>query len=61
MTTWHRVPIKFQYSPMTDLNHRSLTSVTAQVYDNTESAAMKTLKRVYPNQGNIVIIEIEWK
>ncbi len=49
MTTWHRVPIKFQYSPMTDLNHRSLTSVTAQVYDNTESAAMKTLKRVYPN------------
>lgn len=61
MSTWHRAPIKFQYSPMTDLNHRSITSVTTQVYDNTESAAMQTLKRMYPNWGNIVNIEIEWK
>ena len=45
MSTWHRATIKFQYSPKTDLNHRSITSVTTQVYGNTESAAMQTLKK----------------
>ena len=61
MSTWHRATIKFQYSPKTDLNHRSITSVTTQVYGNTESAAMQTLKKMYPNWENIVILEIEWK
>ena len=32
MSTWHRATIKFQYSPKFDLNHRSITSVTTQVY-----------------------------
>ena len=31
MTTWHRATIKFQYSPKTDLNHRSITQVTTPV------------------------------
>jgi len=61
MSTWHRATIKFQYSPKTDLNHRSITSVTTQIYGNTESAAMQTLKKMYPNWDNIVILEIEWK
>jgi len=61
MTTWHRATIKFQYSPKTDLNHRSITSVTTQVYGNTESTAMQTLRKMYPNWDNIVILEIEWK
>ena len=61
MSTWHRATIKFQYSPKTDLNHRSITSVTTQVYGNTESAAMQTLKKMHPNWDNFVILEIEWK
>jgi hypothetical protein len=61
MSTWHRATIKFQYSPKFDLNHRSITSVTTQVYGKTESAAMQTLRKMYPNWDNIVILEIEWK
>jgi hypothetical protein len=61
MTTWHRATIKFQYSPKFDLNHRSITSVTTQVYGNTESAAMQTLRKMYPNWDNFVILSIEWK
>ncbi len=61
MSTWHRATIKFQYSPKFDLNHRSITSVTTQVYGNTESAAMQTLRKMYPNWDNFVILEIEWK
>ena len=61
MSTWHRETIKFQYSPKTDLIHRSITSVTTQVYGNTESAAMQTLRKMYPSWDNFVILEIEWK
>jgi hypothetical protein len=59
MSTWHRATIKFQFSPKTDLNHRSITSVTVQVYGNTESAAMQTLRKMYPSWDNFVIFEIE--
>ena len=61
MSSWHRATIKFQYSPKFDLNHRSITSVTTQVYGNTESAVMKTLRKMYPSWDNFVILEIEWK
>ena len=61
MSTWHRANIKFQYSPKTDLNHRSITSVTTQVYGNTESAAMEALRKMYRSWDNFVILEIEWK
>ncbi len=61
MTTFHRATIKFQYSPKSDLNHRSITSVTTQVYGNTESAAMETLRKLYRIWDNFVILEIEWK
>jgi len=61
MTTWHRATIKFQYSPKNDLNHRSITSVTTQVYGNTESAAMEALRKMYRSWDNFVILSIEWK
>lgn len=61
MSTWHRATIKFQYSVKIDLNHRGTTQVTTQVYGNTESAAMQTLKKMYPNWDNFVILEIELK
>ena len=61
MTIWHRATIKFQYSPKTDLNHRSITSVTTQVYGNTESAAMEALRKMYRSWDNFVILSIEWK
>lgn len=61
MTTWHRANIRFQYSPKSDLNHRSITSVTTQVYGNTESAAMEALRKLYRSWDNFVILSIEWK
>ena len=61
MTTWHRATIKFQYSPKQDLNHRSITSVTTQVYGNTDSAAMNAPRKMYRSWDNFVIREIEWK
>ena len=61
MSTWHRATIKFQYSPKRDLSHRSITTVTTQVYGNTESAAMQALRKMYPNWDDFVILEIEWK
>ena len=61
MTTWHRAKIKFQYSPKGNPSHRVITNVTTQVYGNTESAAMQTLRKMYPSWDNFVILEIEWK
>ena len=61
MSTWHRAIIKFQYSPKFDLNHRSITSVTTQVFGNTESAAMEALRKMYRSWDNFVILSIEWK
>ena len=61
MSTWHRATIKFQYSPKTDLNHRSITSVTTQVYGTTESAALEALRKMYRSWDNFVILEIQWK
>lgn len=61
MSTWHRATIRFQYSPKFDLNHRSITSATTQVYGNTESAAMEALRKMYRSWDNFVILEIEWK
>ena len=31
------------------------------IYGNTESAAMQTLRKMYPSWDNFVILEIEWK
>ena len=46
---------------MSNLNHRSITSVTTQVYGDTESAAMEALRKLYRSWDNFVILSIEWK
>ena len=61
MTTWHRAHIKFQYSPKGNPGHRVITNVTTQVYGNTESAALQTLKKMHSSWDDFVILEIEWK
>ena len=61
MTTWHRAKIKFQYSPKGNPGHRVITSVTTQVYGNTESASIQTLRKMYSSWDYFVILEIEWK
>jgi hypothetical protein len=60
MTTWHRAKIKFQYSPKGNPGHRVITSVTTQVYGNTESAALQTLRKMYPSWDDFVILELDW-
>ena len=59
MSTWHRTTINFQYSPKSDLNHRSNTSVTTQVHGNSESAGMEAIRKSYPSWDNFVILEID--
>lgn len=61
MSNWHRATIEFQNSPKSDLNYRSTTSVTTQVYGNTESAAMEALRKIYRSWDKFVIIGIEWR
>ncbi len=60
MTTWHKATIKFQFSPK-GKPLRSSSSVTLQVYGNTESAAMDALRKMYRNYENLVILSIDWK
>jgi len=61
MTTWHRARIKFQYPPKQDTSHRVITSVTTQVYRNTESAVLQKLKEMYRSWTDFVIIKIDWQ
>ena len=60
MTTWHCAKIKFQYSPKGNPGHRVITSVTTQVYSNTESAALQTLRKMYSSWDDFVILELDW-
>ena len=58
MTTWHRARIKFQYSPKQDTNHRAITSVTTQIYGNTESTVLQKLSdRSSLVEGTILILD----
>ena len=61
MSTFYRATINFQYSIKVNLKHRFLTSITTLVYGNTASAAMQTIRKMYPNWDNFVILENEWK
>jgi len=60
MTTWHRAHIKFQYSPKGNSAHRSITSVTLQIYGQSESAVLQQLKKTYPSWQDFVILELNW-
>lgn len=41
MSTWNKARIKFQYSPQSDVNHRSIDSVTMNIYGKSESAVLQ--------------------
>jgi len=60
MSTWNKVRIKFQYSPVSDSNHRSIDSMTLNVYGKSESAALQQLRKTYPSRTDFVILELEW-
>jgi hypothetical protein len=61
MSTWHRAIIKSQFSPKGIPSHRVITSVTTQVYGNTESAALQALRKIYPSWQDFVILELDWR
>ena len=61
ITTSHKARIKFQYSLKQNRSHRVITSVTTEVYGNTESAALQKLREMYRSWTDFVIIEIDWQ
>ena len=60
MSTWNRARIKYQYSPTSDANHRSIDSVTMNIYCKSESAVLAQLRKSYPNRIDFVILELDW-
>ena len=60
MSTWNKARIKFQYSPQSDVNHRSIDSVTMNIYGNSESAVLQQLRKSYPSRADFVILELNW-
>lgn len=43
MSSWNCAHIKFQNSPDSDTNHRSIDSVTMNIYGKSESAVLQCL------------------
>jgi hypothetical protein len=60
MSTWNKACIKFQYSPVSDSSHRSIDSVTINIYGKSESAVMQHLRKSYPSRTDFVILELDW-
>jgi hypothetical protein len=60
MSTWNKAHIKYQYSPENDSNHRSIDSMTLNVYGKSESAALQQLRKTHPSRTDFVILELEW-
>ena len=60
MSTWNRARIKYQYSPDSDSSHRSIDSVTMNIYGKSESAVLAQLRKSYPTWTNFVILELDW-
>jgi len=60
MSTWNKARIKYQYSPVSDSNHRSIDSVTMNIYGKSESAVMQHLRKSYPSRTDFVILELDW-
>ena len=60
MSSWNRTLIKYQYSPVSDANHRSIDSVTMNIYGKSENAVLQHLRKSYPSRTNFVILELNW-
>jgi hypothetical protein len=50
MSSWNCARIKFQNSPDSDTNHRSIDSVTMNIYGKSESAVLQHLRKSYPSR-----------
>lgn len=61
MSTWNKARIKYQYSLVSDSNHRSIDSMTLNVYGKSESAALQQLRKTHPSRTDFVILELEWE
>ena len=59
--TQYRARTKFQYSSKQDTSRLAMTSVTTEIYGNTESAALQRLKEKYWSWTDFVILEIDWQ
>ena len=60
MSTWSRARINYQYSPESDSSHRSIDSVTMNIYGKSESAVLAQLRKSYPSRTDFVILELDW-
>ena len=60
MSSWNRARIKYQYSPDSDTSHRSIDSVTMNIYGKSESAVLSQLRKSYPTRTDFVILELDW-
>ena len=60
MSSWNRARIKYQYSPDSDTSHRSIDSVTLNIYGKSESAVLAQLRKSYPKRTDFVILELDW-
>ena len=60
MSSWNRARIKYQYSPDNDSSHRSIDSVTMNIYGKSESAVLAQLRKSYPTRTDFVILELDW-
>ena len=60
MSSWNRARIKYQYSPDSDTSHRSIDSVTMNIFGKSESAVLSQLRKSYPTRTDFVILELDW-
>ena len=60
MSSWNRARIKYQYSPDSNSSHRSIDSVTMNIYGKSESAVLAQLRKSYPSRTDFVILELDW-
>ncbi len=59
--SYRNTHIKFQHSTKGNSGYRSTSSVTLQIYGQSESAVLQQLKKSYPHWQDFVILEFDWK
>jgi len=61
-SSWNRVRIRFQYSPLDKPSHRAIDQVTLMVYGKSESAAIQAIRKTYATtRQDFVILELNWQ
>lgn len=59
MSSWNCACIKFQNSPDSDTNHRSIDSVTMNIYGKSESAVLQCLRQSHSTGTVIFILKLD--